>query len=174
MFIKKSFFRSILIITLLILYPIPTQMGYTNPKQTFSSKEIIERERLLRIFLVNGSHWWSDRFYNILWIEKIFFSEQNWRLSKLSYEKRIHIIKKWQDIIIKRHQIFHALCSLIEFEINTMRDVNDAKQSNEHVHVSNLMQHLYNYREKINEKKKKLEKLDHEIDLLYRVIIEFS
>ncbi|WP_144755797.1 hypothetical protein [Bartonella saheliensis] len=173
MLIKKSLFRSILIITFLILCPIPTQMGYTNPKEIFSSKEISEREKLFRIFLVNGNYWWSDRFYNILWIEKIFFSEQNWRLSRQSYEQRVRIIKKWQDIVIKRDQVFKTLCTLIEFEINTMRRVNDAKQSNEHAHISNLMQHLYNYREKINENKKKLEKLNHEIDLLYRVIIEF-
>ncbi|WP_273723493.1 hypothetical protein [Bartonella sp. AU18XJBT] len=126
-----------------------------------------ERERLFRIFLVNGSRWWSEKFYQILWIEKTFFLENKWRSSQPLYEKHVNIIKK-------RHHVFNALCSLIELEIDAMRHVNEAKHSNEHTHLSNHMKHIETYQERIAKNKKELEKLDHEIEILYRVIIEYT
>ncbi len=83
MLIKQSLLRSVLIIALLTMHLFYSSKGYTHSNEVFSSKEITERERFFRIFLVNGSRWWEEKFYQILWIEKTFF----WKISG-SYRNR--------------------------------------------------------------------------------------
>ncbi|WP_375651120.1 MULTISPECIES: hypothetical protein [unclassified Bartonella] len=174
MLIKQSLLRSVLIIALLTTHLFYSSKGYTHSNEVFSSKEITERESFFRIFLVNGSRWWEEKFYQILWIEKTFFLENKQQLSQPLYEKHVNIIKKWQNIIKKRHHVFNTLCTLIELEIDAMRHVNEAKHSHKHTHLSNLMKHIETYQERIVKNKKELEKLDHEIEILYKVIIEYT
>ncbi|WP_375611650.1 MULTISPECIES: hypothetical protein [unclassified Bartonella] len=105
---------------------------------------------------------------------KNIFLENKQQLSQPLYEKHVNIIKKWQNIIKKRHHVFNTLCTLIELEIDAMRHVNEAKHSHKHTHLSNLMKHIETYQERIVKNKKELEKLDHEIEILYKVIIEYT
>ncbi|WP_375615916.1 MULTISPECIES: hypothetical protein [unclassified Bartonella] len=105
---------------------------------------------------------------------KNIFLENKRQLSQPLYEKHVNIIKKWQNIIKKRHHVFNTLCTLIELEIDAMRHVNEAKHSHEHTDLSNLMKHIETYQERIAKNKKELEKLDHEIEILYKVIIEYT
>ncbi|WP_375627103.1 MULTISPECIES: hypothetical protein [unclassified Bartonella] len=173
MFIKKSLFRSVLIIALLITSLISPSNGYANTKELFCSKEIIEREKAYHMHLYNTDYWWETKFYEILWIEKMYFLKKIWLLPKPMFEKHVKITRKWHDLIKKRNNISRLLISSMDSEIAKMKELDKERQSKKHEKVSRLLEIITEVQMRIATQKEKIKELDHEIKVLFDIISDF-
>ncbi|MBX4335676.1 hypothetical protein [Bartonella raoultii] len=164
MFIKKTLFRSILIITLFTTYFISPSNGYANPNELFCSKEIIERERALRKYMFDVDNWWESAFRNSLW-----FANTS-RIAKHKLEQHANMMQQWHDIIIKRMRLSRVLTEDMTNEITEMKNLIKAKQSKNYIEISEILERLSGIRNFMDSNRKELEKLDYQMEILYKLL----
>lgn len=164
MFIKKSLFRSVLSIALLITYLISPSKGYANSNEFFCSKEIIERESAIRKYMFDVDNWWESTFYNALWFAKTS------HLSKHKLEQHINMMKQWSNVVIEQMRLSRVLTKGMTDEITEMKNLNKARQSKKHVEVSEILKRLSKIRNFMAITQKEIEKLNYQMDVLDNLI----
>lgn len=164
MFIKKPLFRSILIITLFTTCFISPSNGYANPNELFCSKEIIERESALRKYMFDVDNWWESAFRNSLW-----FANTS-RIAKHKFEQHANMMQQWHDIIIKRMRLSRVLTEGMTNEITEMKNLIKAKQSKNYIEISEILERLSGIRNFMDSNRKELEKLDYQMEILYKLL----
>lgn len=164
MFIKKSLFRSVLIVALFTTSLISPSNGYANPNELFCSKEIIERERALRNYMFHVDNWWESTFRNTLW-----FANTS-RLSKHKIEQHASMMQQWHDIIIERMRKSRQLIEYMANEITEIENLNKARQSKNHAEVTEILERLSGIQNLIAQTKKEVEKQDYKMEILYKLL----
>ncbi|WP_375627969.1 MULTISPECIES: hypothetical protein [unclassified Bartonella] len=180
MFIKKSLFRSVLIIALFTTCFISTSNGYANSEESssffnklFCSKVTTELKTELHNHLIHGNEWWEKRFKEIRMIEEVYFLHNMSTLSKERFEQHVNMIREWHDILWERNNSFSDLTGSMLQKISAIEDLNKAKQSKNHMEESEILKALPIIEKRIIENKRKLHKLDYESEALYKFIIHF-
>ncbi|WP_273757125.1 hypothetical protein [Bartonella sp. MM73XJBT] len=164
MFIKKSLFRSVLSIALLITYLISPSNGYANSNEFFCSKEIIERESAIRKYMFDVDNWWESAFRNSLW-----FANTS-RIAKHKLEQHANMMQQWHDIIIERMRLSRVLTEGMTNEITEMKNLIKARQSKNYTDISEILERLSGIRNFMASNRKELEKLDYQMEILYKLL----
>ncbi|WP_375703900.1 hypothetical protein [Bartonella sp. AD13SXNS] len=184
MFIKKSLFRSVLIIALLITSLISPSNGYANSKDSpsflsklFCSKEIAELNTALRDIedgrklyheALDRILWWERTFSKTDIIEFQFLIKEYLRNDKdLFLKEQIKNIEKWHNLIKERHEIAYSLLSDMEREMYNMDLVHNETQLKQHNKALQILKEITEIQIHIAAKKEKLKELDREINALF-------
>ncbi|WP_273790019.1 hypothetical protein [Bartonella sp. ML70XJBT] len=159
MSIKKTLFRSVLIITLFTTYFISPSNGYANSNEFFCSKEIIERESAIRDYMSTVDLWWERILSESVWLERTSHSEKNAKL-----------MEQWYEIISQRRVASRQLIFAMTNEITEIKDLNKERESKNHGKASEILERISIIQTAIDDTKKEVEKLDSQLEMLYQII----
>ncbi|WP_175869462.1 hypothetical protein [Bartonella gabonensis] len=107
-------------------------------------------------------NWWENTFRNALWLGNTS------HLSKHKIEQHANLMQQWHDIITEQMRLSRVLTKGMTNEITEMENLNKARQSKNHAKVSEILERLSTIRNFMVITRKKIEKLNHQIDILYR------
>ncbi|WP_375637983.1 MULTISPECIES: hypothetical protein [unclassified Bartonella] len=174
MFIKKSLFRSVLIIALFTTYLIFPSNGYAddNLDEFCCSKEVVRLERARSDYLYKNYNWWEQRYYNAQWIHDKYV-EKTLSLPARLAKQHIKNIEQWRRLVINRNSVSRAVISNMQFEIEQMQHLDRAKRNKQHEKVSQLLDIITDVRKTIATQKEKVKRLDHEIEIVNDMLIYF-
>lgn len=174
MFIKKTFFRSVLIISLLTTYLIFPSKGYAydDLDEFCCSKEVVKLERELSDYLYKNYDWWEQRCYIAQWIHDKYL-EKTLSIPAPLAKQHIKTIKQWHHLVINRNDLSRAVISNMKLEIEQMQHLARAKRYKQHEEVSRLLDLITKVRATIATQKEKVKRLDHEIKITMDMLVYF-
>ncbi|WP_144756004.1 hypothetical protein [Bartonella saheliensis] len=174
MFIKKTLFRSILVITLFTTCFISPSKGYAydDLDEFCCSKEVVRLERELSDYLYKNYDWWEQRCYIAQWIHDKYL-EKTLSIPAPLAEQHIKTIKQWRNLVINRNGVSRAVISNMQFAIEQMRHLARAKRYKQHEEVSRLLDLITQARATIATQKEKVKRLDYEIKITMDMLVYF-
>ncbi|UNF29699.1 hypothetical protein MNL13_02725 [Bartonella krasnovii] len=114
--------------------------------------------------MFNVDNWWESAFRNSLW-----FANTS-RIAKHKLEQHANMMQQWHDIIIERMRLSRVLTEGMTNEITEMKNLIKARQSKNYTDISEILERLSGIRNFMASNRKELEKLDYQMEILYKLL----